>query len=431
MIRIEKKKAYLSLYLFVFIFMPPFLPQINILYILDVFAFVALVLKYQNEYRIIKNNRLIKSFSLSYGLFSAMAIVRNIIDWQFFNRLEFNEYFVNIYRLLGVGILIYVCAIYVACYCYRNEIDFLSLCKCILEAGMIEAFFTVIMLLSPAVKNFFNNLFVMNVYGSWESASIASWTLKERLFGFANVLYDGFGYGTGLIAGIAFWVMLEDKFEIKKIFYFLILLVVPTVNALTGFFIAIIAIMLKGLQIFKQRGMKKTAFLSIFLVGISGVAGALVLRGRAADSIRRLEDNLLAILGKNNGITSYNNLRRSSYWTMPQSLAAKLFGTGHSVYTTTKFTHSDTGYTNMIWMVGIIGCIWLYLSFIIPLMKEYKIVRTPFIKGVLVFMAISFMFFEIKGVGVAINTGIPIILSLMFLCAIEINKKEEAVIDNG
>ena len=77
----------------------------------------------------------------------------------------------------------------------------------------------------------------------------------------------------------------------------------------------------------------------------------------------------------------------------------------------------------MIWMVGILGSIWLYSTFLIPIYKEYKISKTDFQKGVLLFVMISFLFFEIKGIGVAINTGMPIILTLMYMSSIDMEGK--------
>ena len=73
----------------------------------------------------------------------------------------------------------------------------------------------------------------------------------------------------------------------------------------------------------------------------------------------------------------------------------------------------------MIWMVGIIGCIWLYSIFIIPIYTEYRKSETDLKKSILLFLIIAFLFFELKGIGVAINTGMPIIITLMYMAALE------------
>ncbi|MCI5610579.1 MAG: hypothetical protein MR392_04275 [Roseburia sp.] len=414
----KRKKKFLSIYLFFFIFMPPIIPSINILYVLDAVAFISLFFKYRKECNIVKKNRNISFFIRSFSFFSLYAVCRNFIDWIFVNRLENSEYLVNIYRLLGVGFLLNICAIYIVCFCIHYFIDVKELCYCIVNAGILEGFFTIIMLLSPTIKKFLNNLFVLNVYGSWENANIPSWSIEERLYGFANVLYDGFGYGTGIIAGIALFILFQDKVTFRKIINFIILLIVPTVNSITGLFIALLAFVVKSGQVLKKNRVKTSSCVLVIFLFILGGIGFIVLGYVAPASIERIQNNILAILGRSEKVTSFGNLTSHSFWIMPDSLMGKIFGTGHSVYTTTQFIHSDTGYTNMIWMVGISGCAWLYYTFIYPLYRVYKETTDIFLKIIMCFLVFSFMFFEIKGIGVAINTGIPIIITVMYMASI-------------
>jgi len=404
--------------------MPPIIPDINILYLLDIFAALAIITKYKSEYLVLSSNRYFSFFQISFYIFGVTTILHNIYDWTMGNRLENGEYITNIYRIVGVAILISVCSIYVVCYCKRYNFNFKQLCICIMYAGLLQSIFTLIMLLFPSAKRYFNNLFVLHVYGSLENSGISSWIFKERLYGFANVLYDGFGYGTGIIAGIAIWLMLDEKkVRIKYVLYVIILIMVPILNSITGFFIALIALFIKMLQIIKNRKINKNSFTYIILFFSSSIMGLLILSGKASAAVDRLLLNILAIFGKYNKVTSYSNLMRASYWTLPSRVIDRVIGTGHTVYTTDQFIHSDTGYTNMIWMVGILGSIWLYSTFLIPIYKEYKISKTDFQKGVLLFVMISFLFFEIKGIGVAINTGMPIILTLMYMSSIDMEGK--------
>lgn len=419
-LRFNKRKVYLSVFLFMFIFMPPIFPYINILYILDVFAVIAIVTKYKSEYLLICTNKTISWFKNTFFIFSVVTIMHNILDWTIGEQLEVNEYIVNIYRIVGVEVLIIACSVYVVCYCLKNNLDFKQLCSCFMYAGLVQSIFAVIMVISPSAKTFFNNLFVMHTYGSIENSGIKSWIFNERLYGFANVLYDGFGYGTGIIAGIAIWLMLEEKkINIKYVLYVLVLIIVPVLNSITGFFIALLAVILKGGQIIKNKGIKFNSLIYCVLLIASAAGGLLILNNRATAAINRLFSNIMAILGKNDQITSYSNLMRPSYWILPTGIIDKFIGTGHTIYTTTQFGHSDVGYINMIWMVGIIGCIWLYSIFIIPIYTEYRKSETDLKKSILLFLIIAFLFFELKGIGVAINTGMPIIITLMYMAALE------------
>ena len=220
---------------------------------MDVFAVIAIVTKYKSEYLLICTNKTISWFKNTFFIFSVVTIMHNILDWTIGEQLEVNEYIVNIYRIVGVEVLIIACSVYVVCYCLKNNLDFKQLCSCFMYAGLVQSIFAVIMVISPSAKTFFNNLFVMHTYGSIENSGIKSWIFNERLYGFANVLYDGFGYGTGIIAGIAIWLMLEEKkINIKYVLYVLVLIIVPVLNSITGFFIALLAVLLKGGQIIKK-----------------------------------------------------------------------------------------------------------------------------------------------------------------------------------
>ena len=110
-LRLDKKKLYISLFLFMFIFMPPIIPDINILYLLDIFAALAIITKYKSEYLVLSSNRYFSFFQISFYIFGVTTILHNIYDWTMGNRLENGEYITNIYRIVGVAILISVCSI--------------------------------------------------------------------------------------------------------------------------------------------------------------------------------------------------------------------------------------------------------------------------------------------------------------------------------
>lgn len=418
MIIINKSKLYLSIYLFFLIFMPPIIPKINVLYFVFVFSFVVITINMKKELYYIINNNIIKKFNISFLLYSIFATIHIVYDCLFGNKLELIEYIYDVYNLVGVGILINVCAIYVVCYSIKHKFNIFDICSCLIYAGLLQGIICCLAILFPIVKNKLNSIFIHNVYGSLENSGILSWTFKERLYGFANVLYDGFGYGTGVIAGISFLSLFENKFSLKRILFFVVLFIVPTVNAITGFFITVIAILLRVAFSLNNKKTSLSKICTVIMVLIILIIGYVILENKASYAVERLQSNIWAILGKNDGITSYKNLTRKSYWTIPDKLINVLFGTGHSVYTTKKFVHSDTGYTNSVWLVGIIGSLWLYGIFIVSALRIIRVSCDKFKKELMYFCIISFLFFEIKGIGISINTGISVVLIIMYSLAV-------------
>ena len=150
-----------------------------------------------------------------------------------------------------------------------------------------------------------------------------------------------------------------------------------------------------------------------------GILGMIMLKEKAAMSFRRLWANILAILGDYKGTTSFSNLMRKSYWILPTKVTNVLFGTGHSVYQIKNYTHSDVGYINMIWLSGIIGSAWLYGSFIALALNVKKCSINTLQKNISIFCIFAFLLFEAKGIGIAINTGIPIIMLIYYAILFE------------
>lgn len=415
-IKLDPRKIYLSLFLFLFIFMPPIIPKINILYLLDLISFFLLFTEYKDDMLAVLRIKSIKRFNEAYWIFVLCTIIHMFYDFAFVNKLDLIDYMISLYKLIGVGILIQIVVIYCVCYCNKNKLSIEDLIQCIICAGLIQATITIFTLLSPSLKLFLYRIFINNVYGS--EVQFARWMYSERFFGFARVLFDGFGYGTGIIAGLVF-LRLFEKHKIKDVFQFSVLLLVPAVNAITGVVIALfsgIIILVNFLSNKKIKILSIIYFVGVFAIGILGM---IMLKEKAAMSFRRLWANILAILGDYKGTTSFSNLMRKSYWILPTKVTNVLFGTGHSVYQIKNYTHSDVGYINMIWLSGIIGSAWLYGSFIALALNVKKCSINTLQKNISIFCIFAFLLFEAKGIGIAINTGIPIIMLIYYAILFE------------
>lgn len=416
-LRISKVRAKLSIVLFCTIFAPPFIKNVNFIWLVFIYSMCKLVTQYRNEAKRILSLNPVRRFNVGFFTIALLISVHMLIDAWMINRLDSMVYIVQIYRFAGVIVIIQAVVIYIVCYCMEHSLNFNDLYECILSAGLIEAVFTILMLCSPQIKSSLVDIFINNVYGSIENSNLHSWDYNERLFGFANVLFDGFGYGTGIIAGMAFFNIFNKKNKMKATVVYIILAIVPLVNSVVGSLIVVIAVFLKGIQAVREQKIDRNSIQIVMFIAVLAVAIIGLLTYMAPDSINRLLNNLMAIMGisTKTEITSFSNLFRKSYWILPEGFLNLLFGTGHTVYSTVVFAHSDVGFINMIWLSGIIGAAFLYGCFALLLLRAFRQAKTSLEEIGVFYTLIVFFFFDIKGIGIALNTGIPIILLLAYM----------------
>ena len=110
------------------------------------------------------------------------------------------------------------------------------------------------------------------------------------------------------------------------------------------------------------------------------------------------------------------------YWTFPDPIRT-LIGTGHTLYDAEGYLHSDVGYTNNIWLMGIIGVIFMY-GLLIKL--AFNSVRSNISKVftlTAVYTISAFFVFNIKGQAMGYNPGAISILTFLFCMNWEIKRK--------
>ena len=413
-VRINRKKAFLGIYLFFIIFAPPFIKGISSLWIVFIYSVVMMLFTYSSVVKEILMNVSIRRFNFLFIGITIVTVGHMLIDYVIGCHFSMIEYIMQAYRFVGIIVIIQSTVVYAICYCKINGLTYQDVCDCIVIAGLIEAVFTYSMLFFPTIKTFFVNIFIKNVYGSVENAGFGSWVYDERFYGFANTLISGFGYGTGIIAGLAFLNIFEKKKNLNHVIIFLILIVVPMVNSITGVFIIFLAVGVKMISTLFSLKIKRKSFIPISLIAVFSIVAFLVLQLLAPAAMQRFIVNILAILGKYDGTTSYKNLRGEGFWTVPSKWIELLLGTGHDVYAKDSFVHSDVGYVNMLWLTGILGCFWLYGSFYYLCKQGVKKGKSLYHKLTVHFVMLSFFFFEFKDIGISVNTGIPIIMTVVY-----------------
>ena len=197
----------------------------------------------------------------------------------------------------------------------------------------------------------------------------------------------------------------------------------PLSNSITGVVMAAIGVFVPLFMDLKRGKISKRVVGSTVFMIVAGSAGLLFLYRKAAGSLERLASNVLALFGNADNITSIEVLFSDDFWAVPSSVFGKLFGTGHSVYSTGVFAHSDVGYVNTVWLIGIVGCVFFYGVFIKLFQGAYLKCDSEDKKVSIIFAGICFFVFEVKGIVVSINPGILIIFILMYACVMEVGKE--------
>jgi len=100
--------------------------------------------------------------------------------------------------------------------------------------------------------------------------------------------------------------------------------------------------------------------------------------------------------------TTATSLFKDDSWRLPRG-AGLIFGTGHSVYGVDGYAHSDVGYVNDIWLVGILGS-----AFMMTLIAMAVILFAKTDKRMIcisIFLVGAILIFQIKGRAIMANAG--------------------------
>ena len=380
-----------------------------------------MMFNYRKELHEFFRQKAVFIFNVTFFCIIIYIFCRMVYDFFLGSRLELLGYVRHLYKICGAFFLIQPIAVYIVLYCKKHAVGFKSLLKSIILAGLIEACFTILMLISTEIRMDLLEIYFKNVYDS-DLSYYDSWVYNERFYGFANVLVDIFGFATGMICGLS-WLYFV-KFDFRFLLWFCVLMIVPVTNSVSGVVMAALGVFVFFMIQIKNGKISKRAVGSIGLILVLGLIGLSFLYQNAAGSIERLIGNIAALMGSNDGITSYKILFSERFWTLPFEKKDLLFGTGHSVFSTGLDIHSDVGYINSIWLIGVVGSVFFYGMFI-KLFKAAFTKSNMEIKRMCVMYAIvCFFVFEIKGITVSINPGLLIIFILIYAVLIDVDIPE-------
>lgn len=418
-----KCKIFLSVYLFLLIFAPPIIPQMNI--VLAFFTIIWLLLIYNRKILRVFQRSGMHIFCITLGGYLTYIFLLLILNIVVGGDVVQMSHYQSLYNRFIVAIITLTpCCLYINIIIEKRHLTIKDFFEILFYAGLIEAVTCLLAFLFPNVKQIFVE--IMNR----EASTVNTWYITVRSFGFARTLVDVFGWGTGVIAGLA----LMYGFFYKKIFIIVSIFLVlsPLLNARTGLVFYAISIILVTMYLIRKIDIRNILYLAIFVVialGTGTVLWSYIFNNfnATASWIKSGINEVLTIFQGSTeekvGFGYY--FLQNEWWKMPDGIRL-LIGTGHSRYGAEGYTHSDFGYVNDIWAGGIIGVIMLYGGLFILFQKSLKHYQGT-LKLMLVYVFISIFVFNIKGASVGYNSGFAVVILIIFFMNYFKNSKSESV----
>lgn len=405
---IPKIKLSYVIYIFLFVFAPPIVPKVNFILILFAYSLIQLLTKYKR--------RVMYAFKQSGALFYTKLMLVSMIYLtviMFFGFLldpvNLTNYINTWYRFFMIFPVVITCIIFIILRSEELGYGFKELLKGLIYAGLIQATTTMLMLLFPEFRNFLLKVLYFNT-GNELSQNL--WHIQRRFYAFSHNVFDTFGYGAGILAALPlFYGILTNKY--KYFTFALFLLLVPLFNSRTGLIIFFIGVSCVFPFVVFQTNFKRLfkaifVFLIMYIVILISFSFLVESFPNTFGWVESGINDVLGFLKGEMGDDSLSVITSSEKWHMPESIWI-LTGTGHNVYGARGYYHSDVGYVNDIWLVGILGLTLLYLPIITLFIKALKEIKILKARALIVFLMASFFVTNIKTIVLNYNVGTSIV----------------------
>ncbi len=421
----EKYYVGLIIFIFTFLFAPPIIPNINFIFINFIYALFVILFKYKirikNLFKDINFKKVLKLIFI-YFLYYIFIVVLNSI---FTNVWNISNYIINIYSMILAFPIVIVCCLYIIFRSNELNINYHKLIKLFIIAGLIQSFIAILTLLVPPLKS----VLVSIMYWATGDKLLATpWVVSRRFFGFANNMLDLFGFGTGIIAILPLYYYKDSKSKIKGIILFFLLLLVPILNSRSGIVIAAIGVVIYIISIIIDKDkneikqiLKYVLFSVLILVIVFFIVYIL-----SPNTLSWIIDDFASFIPNvnSNSDSTANVLFSKAFWTLPNNILNIIFGcginvSGYSNYSVQNITHSDVGYINEVWKVGIIGTLLVFYLLFFIIKTGYKKLNDKKYKYLLVFFGISILVISIKCSVITYNTALATIMCLSLMPFIE------------
>ncbi|WP_455138441.1 hypothetical protein [Thermophilibacter sp.] len=408
-----KNVAFLSIYVFLCLFAPPVLPDVNLVLVIALLS-VPYLLANAPRSKGILSSRAGRSFCAWFGAFAAYWVIIMLVNVLLGDKVYTSDYVTSAYSFFLVMPTCLVCAVTALVYAGKHGLTSGQVVKAFICAGLAQAVIALAAFFDQGIKDTLTEIMFQNT-GTTQMQE-GSWIAERRFYGFANSMLDLYGFGTGVIAALPAFLVLIDR-EASKMWLFAVpfLLVVPALNARTGLVLFVVAIMIASLYAGKSSGL---SIISTMLTALIIALVAAVIIGVIATVRPEIIDWLL---GDILGTTQHNTLSilfGEGFWNLPEPLMV-ITGTGHTVYGVPGFSHSDVGYVNELWRTGVIGLVLLFGAFARPTMIALKGAVVPgAMRYLVVATALCLAVVAVKCMPITHSGGMILLLSLVLLCGV-------------
>lgn len=400
----KKYDIFLVIYLFFVVFAPPIIPAGSV-YVVGLFTFFLVI---ASSHAVVSVNIMFNSgmwkfyklylFTVAYTIL--IRIFRVIICGEFgFG----NDLLRTINQFLVLSGFELLSACYVVTRAKRKGLKFEDILYNIGIVGAIQGLLSILSYFIPSLRSFFLKYQTVLLENEWH--------LLRRGYGYSSIMLDLFGYGMGVIAGVT---LLSPK--IKKTSKGIIIslsLISTLLNARTGLVVFGIAVLIFLFRIGKLKNYVFKLPLGLIILSASYfvVIPKLIdlLSNSSNLNFKWISEGLSSIYMTMNGTNPVGKGMLSDYTHYPSDFAGQLFGTGHTIYGMRAIMgiHSDAGYVNYIWQLGVIGTILFCFIFCYIFFAEIKKADKEE-KSILIFLLLSFWIVMFKARPVGYNPGIVI-----------------------
>lgn len=417
----------LALLLFIFIFQPPFVP-VALIYLLGPLVMLLLLRNKdkhsQHRIAVQSEMRRIWYFFLFLGVY---LLLINILDIFIVG-----DNNLGIARLKSFNQLLilpgfqFLFVLYFIILAEKKELNIDDVFLIIVLAACIEGVCAVVAYLSPTMR------FLFVTYGQ-QKLFLNEYFIEKRGFGFAQNLIDTFGFGVGLIAG---YILLYDwREKTNRIFLMIaivLLLFTTAVNARTGLFVFVLAIVVRYL--YEKSIVKfvvKLALLLIFGGAIISFAQDLINTGLNSGNntvvwISSAFDQMMNFFSDDTSQSVEDLTFVSNIVTLPTHPLELLFGSGHWIYDTYMQLglRTDIGWYNLFWEFGIIGTVVLMTGMTYFIMLPFFLSKKKSIQMISVFNIVAYYIVLVKAILLGSNPGSFVIYFTTFALCYYIRKEK-------
>lgn len=420
----------LVVYLFLVIFSPPIIPNLNIIIPVTVYSLISLTFNYKHTLlKVLKNSiiiQFIKIYILCYGTTFFLMYMNIVINKELF----INNFATNIYRMFILTGALLVCIIYFLVRAEALGYKFNDVIRIFVYSFLLQVGIALLAFFIPSVKSFLLTVMENNTGSDvFYREGLFSYGYTYRYNGFAGTLLDTFGYGMGLAASV---IAVIGFYKSKKYLLWALLLLIPSVlNSRTGLLIAAIGFVIAFIfSLFKSTPQKVLKQLGGFLV-ILLVVGVIfyITAINSPSTVGWILDGFESIFDFLTGqevraFSTADKLFSDDFWALPETARGLLFGEGFRLYGMSEILGiaSDVGYINHIWLAGVIGMVLMYIPFLylfvsISLSKKY-----PFSNAIAAVLTISYFVMLIKGDIIGYNVGMFVNIFMAFTLTYDYSK---------